>query len=56
MSVFDMITLAIIGIFLIIGIWKGFLKLLLRFGAWILAAIIAKSFGGSLGKLLWQTI
>lgn len=54
MSVFDMITLAIIGIFLIIGIWKGFLKLLLRFGAWILAAIIAKSFGGSLGKLLWQ--
>lgn len=56
MNALDIISLVIIGVFVIIGIWKGFLKLLLRFGALILSGILAKLLGPWLGQKLLPSL
>ena len=51
-SILDIITIIITGLFVIIGIWKGFLKTVLKFGAAFFAVIIAKLFGGRVGLMI----
>ena len=55
-SIFDLITLIIAGIFVIIGIWKGFLKTVFKFGAAFLAVILAKFLGDPFGRLLFPEL
>ena len=49
--VFDIITLVIMCIFVVIGFWKGFLGSVLRFGATLSAIILAKMLGGTFGSM-----
>ena len=52
MTVFDIAVLVIAGIFVAIGLWKGFLKAVLGWGAWLLAALLSRMLGGWLGDML----
>ena len=45
MALWDIITLVVIGLGLIYGIWKGFFKIILRGAALFLAIIISKPIG-----------
>jgi len=45
MALWDIVTLVILGLGLLYGIWKGFLKLVLKVGAFFLAIIVAKPLG-----------
>ena len=45
MALWDIITLVVIGIGLIYGIWKGFFKIILRGAALFLAIMISKPIG-----------
>lgn len=56
MSVFDIVTLAIAGVFVIIGFLKGFLKLVLKFGVAVLAVVTARLFGSGLGRMLFPNL
>ena len=51
MNPFDIITLVIFALALVICVWKGFLKILLKLGALISAVILAKMFGSAVGDL-----
>ena len=52
MNVFDIITLAIFLISVVIGLWRGFLKTVIKLGAPVIAALGARFFGRPLGDLL----
>lgn len=52
MNVFDIVTLAVFVVSVIICVWRGFLKTVLKLGAPVLAALGARLLGRSLGKLL----
>ena len=56
MTGFDIAVLVIAGIFVIIGIWKGFLRTVLKFGASILAIFLARLFGTTVGNTLFPQI
>ncbi len=45
MALWDIITLVVIGLGLLYGIWKGFFKIILRGAALFLAIIISKPLG-----------
>lgn len=49
---FDIAVLVIAGVFVLIGIWKGFLKTVLSWGAWLLAALLSRMLGSWLGNML----
>ena len=52
LGLLDIITLVIVGIFVIVGIWKGFLKTVFKLGATFFAVILAKFFGAPVGRML----
>lgn len=52
MAFFDIVTLIIAVVFVIIGFWKGFLKTILKFGATLLALILSRLFGTALGNMI----
>jgi uncharacterized membrane protein required for colicin V production len=51
MQVLDIITLVVFLAALAVCVWKGFLKILLKLGALVIAAIIAKIFGKAVGDI-----
>lgn len=52
MTGFDIVILVMTLTFVGIGIWKGFARTLLRFGAAVVSLIVARLFGGMLGEAL----
>ena len=52
MNIFDIITLAVFAIAVIICAWKGFIKIILKLGAVVIAAAVAKFVGPMLGNAL----
>ena len=52
MNVFDIMTLSVFIVSVVICLWKGFLKTVLKLGAPVLAALGARFFGRPLGELL----
>ncbi len=56
MNWLDIITLVIACAFIAICAWRGFLKIILRFGALILSVVCAKIFGSILGNALFPSI
>ncbi|MBE6596140.1 MAG: hypothetical protein E7641_00575 [Ruminococcaceae bacterium] len=50
MNVFDIITISICALSVLICVWKGFLKIALKTGAIAIAAIVAKFVGPMLGE------
>ncbi len=52
----DIVTLAIAAVFVFIGIFKGFAKMVFRFGALALSVVLARIFGTLLGKALFPEI
>ena len=53
MAWLDIATLGILGLFVLIGIWKGFLKTFLKLGATVIAVVVSRIFGEMLGKTLF---
>ena len=45
MALWDIVTLVVLGLGLLYGIWKGFLRILLKIGALILSVILARPLG-----------
>ncbi len=56
MNWLDIVTLVIACAFVAICAWRGFLKIVLRFGALVLSLICAKIFGSVLGNALFPSI
>lgn len=56
MSIFDIITIALFAVSLLVCVWKGFLKILFKFGALVIAAILAKFFGSSVGDIWFSDL
>ncbi len=52
----DVITAVIFAAAIVVCIWKGFLKILLNLGAFIIAAVIARMFGSSIGGLFFSDL
>ena len=52
MNVFDIIVIASAALFIAIGVWKGFLKTVLRLGAAVVSMILAKLLGPVVGGLI----
>ena len=55
-NVLDIATLAIFVLSLIICIWKGFLKIILKFGALAIAVILARFFGSAIGGTFFSKL
>ena len=56
MQILDIVTLAVFVLAMVICVWKGFLKILLKLGALVIASVIAKIFGKSVGGLWFSNI
>lgn len=56
MNGFDIAVLVITGIFVLIGVWKGFVRMALRLGSTVAAVILSRMFGGMLGELILPAI
>ncbi len=52
MNWLDATVLILAAFFLLMGVWKGFLKMILRFGALAASVVTAKIFGSTLGSLI----
>lgn len=56
MTAVDIFALVITGAFVLVGLWRGFVKSSLRLCALIVSVIIARLFGGALGRALLPNI
>ena len=56
MNIFDFITLAVFLVSVVVCTWKGFIKTLFKLGAFVIAAIVAKIFGDSIGELWFSDL
>lgn len=56
MNVFDIVTLAIIAVSVIVCTIKGFAKILLKIGAFILAVMLSRIFGEKLGLAVFPNL
>ena len=52
MTVFDIAALLIAAVFVIIGFWRGFVKSSLRLAALLASFVLARLFGGAVGRML----
>lgn len=52
----DIALLLMTVVFVTIGIWKGFLKLIIKLGAVVPAVVLSRAFGGFLGVTLFPSI
>ncbi len=56
MSIFDIITIVVFAAAMLICVLKGFLKILLKFGALVIAALLAKIFGSAVGDIWFSDL
>ena len=56
MIILDIITALIFAVTLVVCVWNGFLKILLKLGAFIIAAVVARVFGPSIGELWFSEL
>lgn len=56
MTWFDYAVLAVLGISLIIGIFRGLIKELINLAGWAGAFVLASAFGGELAKLMPKSL
>ena len=56
MNVFDIITIAVFFVATIVCVWKGFLNILLKLGALVIAVIVAKLFGKAVGEACFSDL
>lgn len=56
MTAFDYAVLVVIGLSIILGLWRGVVSEILALAAWVVAFIVARSQGGVVAPLLAQQI
>ena len=56
MNPLDIITIVAFALAVLVCVWKGFLKILLKFGAFVVSAIVAKFFGSAIGDMWFSDL
>ena len=56
MEFFDMFALLVLAVSTLVGIWKGFLYTVLKFGAFFLSVIVSKPLGALVSTLLCEEL
>lgn len=56
MTVFDYVAIAVVGLSLVLGLLRGAVRELFALAAWVVAFLVAKTFGVELARLLDPTI
>lgn len=54
MTIFDYVVIAIVGVSLLLGVWRGVVAELVSLAAWALAFAAASRFGGMAGEQLFS--
>ena len=52
MNFFDILAFVLLGIAILVCAFKGFLKIFLKFGAFVIAVLLSKTFGRSVGSMI----
>lgn len=56
MDFFDIFAISVLAVCTLVGIWKGFLYTVLKFGAFFLSVIVSKPLGALVSKLLREEL